>query len=393
MISLLIVFWGLHQAWQLTRKVALDFRGPFRVGGDGPSTPGGIRPCLTRSPAKGAGRRSPRACSGVPGCHRLTHGERLKELAAGADAAERAGDFTGALVAWREALELLPPGTRQHEQVVDRISSLGRQAECRGVGPHQPRPRTGGRREGGVVGQGGAGGPRRDRALPLQVQVPVIFLLTKAKFLILGLTKASTFFSMLASFGVYWTVFGWKFGAGAGPLDLRPRDGARLPPAPLRHQDASAPMFIPGFGALVRLKQAFHDVRQEARVGLAGPVWGLAAALACLRGSFAFGSPVLAAIAESRGAAINLFNLIPVWQLDGGRAFRALSRSQRWLAAAAVALAWTQTHEGLLVILMLAAAFRAISEPGAEEPDRGALVQYVVLVAALSALLMIPVAV
>lgn len=39
-ISLLIFFWGLQQAWQLTRKATIDFRGPFRVGGDGPSRPG-----------------------------------------------------------------------------------------------------------------------------------------------------------------------------------------------------------------------------------------------------------------------------------------------------------------------------------------------------------------
>jgi Zn-dependent protease len=31
------------------------------------------------------------------------------------------------------------------------------------------------------------------------------------------------------------------------------------------------------------------------------------------------------------GGWINLSNLLPVWQLDGGRAFNALSRQQRVL--------------------------------------------------------------
>ena len=80
-------------------------------------------------------------------------------------------------------------------------------------------------------------------------------------------------------------------------------------------------MFIPGIGALIRMKQAVADVRQDARVGLAGPVWGTFAALGCYGGSIALESPALAAIAKM-GAFINLFNLIPIWQLDGGRAFR-----------------------------------------------------------------------
>jgi hypothetical protein len=39
-IGLAILFFGLQLAWRLTRKVSLDFRGPFRVGGKGPSLPG-----------------------------------------------------------------------------------------------------------------------------------------------------------------------------------------------------------------------------------------------------------------------------------------------------------------------------------------------------------------
>src|SRR6266536_2067522 len=55
----------------------------------------------------------------------------------------------------------------------------------------------------------------------------IIFLLTKGKLLLLGLTKASTLFSMILSLGVYWQVFGWKWALGRRGLDLRARDGRR----------------------------------------------------------------------------------------------------------------------------------------------------------------------
>ena len=329
-----------------------------------------------------------------PGCHRLVHGDQLKDLAASANEAERQGDVRAALVNWREVLGLLPTGTRQYEQVEARISVLGRRAETAPIlGPAVSDPAPAGVAEdsgwsgkkAGVAGLGAIG------LFLLKFKFALIFLLTKVKFLALGLTKASTFLSMLAFFGVYWQLFGWQFGLGL-VLSIYVHEMGHVYVLHRYGVKAGAPMFIPGLGALVRLKQALNDVRQDARVGLAGPVWGLGAALTSYAGSIALDSPVLAAIAKM-GALINLFNLIPIWQLDGGRAFRALSRSQRWLAAAAVALAWTQTDEGLLFLLTLGAAFRAISEPGPKEPDRGALIQYVVLVGAFSALLMIPVAV
>ena len=36
-----------------------------------------------------------------------------------------------------------------------------------------------------------------------------------------------------------------------------------------------------GIGAVIGLQQSFINPREDARVGLAGPIWGCAAALAC----------------------------------------------------------------------------------------------------------------
>jgi hypothetical protein len=63
-----------------------------------------------------------------------------------------------------------------------------------------------------------------------------------------------------------------------------------------------------------------------------------------------------------------------------------LNRPQRWLAATALATAWAITEDGLLLLLMLVAAARALFDKPSDRPDRGALVHYIALVAALSLL-------
>src|SRR5207244_3644081 len=103
---------------------------------------------------------------------------------------------------------------------------------------------------------------------------------------------------------------------------------------------ASAPMFVPGVGAFVRLQQRMDDPTVDAEVGLAGPRWGMLAAAAATAGGVLFASPLLLALGRS-GAWINIFNLLPVWQLDGARAFTALSRGGRVAVACVLgALAW-----------------------------------------------------
>jgi len=136
------------------------------------------------------------------------------------------------------------------------------------------------------------------------------------------------------------------------------------------------------------------DPRQDARVGLAGPIWGLGAAAACAVVYVLSHRPIWAALA-SVGALINLFNLLPIWQLDGGRPFRSLTRPHRWLAVAAIAMAWAigedERLDMLLLVLMVVGAARTVVEKPADEPDPRILVQYVALVAALSALALLPI--
>src|SRR5262249_51632680 len=140
---------------------------------------------------------------------------------------------------------------------------------------------------------------------------------------------------------------------------------------------AGAPLFIPGLGALIRVRQTLPDARADARVGLAGPVWGLFGALATYAAALATDSPLLAAIARF-AAWINLFNLMPFWQLDGSRGFRSMSRPERWFSTMIIAVMWSVTGESLLVILLIVACLDALSLPPAKEPDRRATLEYAI---------------
>ena len=141
--------------------------------------------------------------------------------------------------------------------------------------------------------------------------------------------------------------------------------------------------FIPGVGALVLLKQHIDDPVVDARIGLAGPLWGLGAGLAAFAVYMMTRIPIWGAIAELTGF-INLFNLIPIWQLDGSRGFHALSQWQRLAVVGVVALALFATGQGLLIILGLVAVFRAFQKTATAAGDRHTLVTFVVLVGALS---------
>ena len=314
-----------------------------------------------------------------PACRRLVHANTLTRLAAEAEAHEAAGRRDEALALWRQALELLPADAAQVPTIQQRVGAL---AAAGGDRPAAPAPDFA-RRFGPVLG---------GLLLVLwKAKFLVVLILTKAKFLLLGLTKMGTLLSMLAAAGVYWTLWGWKFALGiVGSIYVHEMGHV----AALRRYGikASAPMFIPGIGAVIRLRQHPATPGEDARVGLAGPLWGLGAALAAYGIYRATGSAIWGAIAHF-GAWVNLFNLLPFWQLDGGRGFRALTRRQRWMATGALVAIWALTSEPLLVLLALAGAANALAA-GPDEPDTGALGAYVGLALALAVLsrIQVPVA-
>ena len=83
-------------------------------------------------------------------------------------------------------------------------------------------------------------------------------------------------------------------------------------------------MFIPFLGAVISAKSLGDNAVAEARVGLAGPILGSIGSAACILVWHATGNDIWRALAFT-GFFLNLFNLLPVVPLDGGRAMAAMA--------------------------------------------------------------------
>ncbi len=314
-------------------------------------------------------------------CGALVHAAELTRLAALAGQQDEAGALAAARLTWQEALRLLPAQSRQHDVLTTRIRELGQRID-------------------GGAGFTAAGAPSAMPGAPARAAQPwwrqgaaAIFALTlllagKLKFLLLGLGKASTLLTMLASFGVFWTAFGWPLALGL-VVSIYIHEMGHV--AELRRQgiDASAPLFIPGLGAVVLSRMVIDDPDANARVGLAGPLWGLGAGLAAWGIYLATHEPVWAALVQLNGI-INLFNLMPVWQLDGARGMNALSRWQRWTLVVAMALAYVYTQQPVLLLVCAVAVYQAF-QPARAATANGVLGLFIFLVVALALMSVYPV--
>jgi Zn-dependent protease len=181
----------------------------------------------------------------------------------------------------------------------------------------------------------------------------VAILLGKFKSVLLLLPKLkilTTSGSMLVSVAAYALIWGWKFGAGFVALLFIHEMGHVLQ---LRREGikASAPMFIPFLGAYVGMKELPKDAAAEARVGLAGPILGSIGALIPLALWQATGDEFWQALAFV-GFFLNLFNLLPVLPLDGGRAMAALS-PWMWFVGYGLLIAATFVFPSPIMLLIL----------------------------------------
>ena len=178
-------------------------------------------------------------------------------------------------------------------------------------------------------------------------------LLSKLKFLaILGtVLKLNTLATMLLTIALYATQWGWKFATGfvlliliheAGHAVAMQREG--IP--------ATAPVFIPFVGAFIAMRGRPRNAYVEAKVAIAGPLAGSLAAWATLAAGLASGRPLLVGLGHA-AVLLNLFNLIPVSPLDGGRVAGVFTRPF-WLVGYAVGIAATiVTRSPILVLVMV----------------------------------------
>jgi Zn-dependent protease len=186
-------------------------------------------------------------------------------------------------------------------------------------------------------------GPRRRSRLkraggPVAAALAILAKLgAKLKALLILLPKLkllSTSGSMLVSVAAYSLIWGWRFAAGFVLLLLVHELGHVIQ---LRREGvpASAPFFIPFLGAVVAMRSMPRDAAMEARVGLAGPVLGSLGAAAVAVVAALTGSDLLRALAFT-GFFLNLFNLVPVTPLDGGRAMAAMAPWMWWVGLAVI---------------------------------------------------------
>jgi Zn-dependent protease len=242
-------------------------------------------------------------------CGALVHAAELERISAEAKWQETYNPAR-AIALWQACLERLPAQSRQYAIVqseITRLQSL----------PHALREEPG--------------------ALPVVRQESLSH----------GLLK--TGLSMALSIFVYQFSFGWIGALGFVLLILVHELGhvvANL------HYDlpASAPLFIPYLGAVINLRKNPPNARVEAIVGIAGPLAGPAASLAVFAWYLATGSQ-RALVLSWFGFSMNLFNLLPVPPLDGGRVAAAVSP---WI--------WVLGLGGLG--LMLVDEFRSNRGPG-----------------------------
>jgi Zn-dependent protease len=180
----------------------------------------------------------------------------------------------------------------------------------------------------------------------------------KLLFLLLATLKwgklATTGGTMLLSLALYAMIWGWPYAAGFIVLMFIHEMGHFMA-ARQCGLNVGAPTFIPFLGAWVELKDQPLDVRTEAYIAFAGPLVGTVAAVAVYLWGRWTDSALLLAIAYA-GLFLNLFNLLPISPLDGGRITAILS-PRVWLLGAPVMLVLLFYRPSPVLIIIAILAF------------------------------------
>ena len=227
---------------------------------------------------------------------------------------------------------------------------------------------------------------------------PVVFFLIKAKTFLFAIFKFKFLLSFFAFFGLYWAVFGWKFGLGF-TLSIMIHELGHYVAARRRGLKVDLPVFLPGLGAYVRWYSMGVSLDTLSAIALAGPAFGLVAAAVCAGIFFANGgqpgpqeadtvSSVWAALAYT-GAWLNLINLVPVLGLDGAQATHALNRVQRGLILAATIVCYAVLHEGVFLFIAAGMAWRLFTGEAPEKPSTPTMVRFMLLLLLLGTLMWI----
>jgi len=167
------------------------------------------------------------------------------------------------------------------------------------------------------------------------------------KFLLPVLKTGGTMVLSIAAYAMHW---GWLFAVGFVLLILVHEFG-HLVAAKKCGLKVGAPIFIPFMGAMIALKEAPKNAWIESQVGIGGPILGTIGAAACEVIFLLTGNAFFRDLAYT-GFFLNLFNLVPLGFLDGGRIVTALS-PWIWLVGFVILAVLTYFHFNFLLLLIL----------------------------------------
>jgi hypothetical protein len=305
----------------------------------------------------------PEGTLACPDCQTLTYGAHLSEIARTAQELEQEQKWVEARERWRSALPWLPEETQQAASVLQHIAQIDARLKAAEDQKAKWTKRL---------------GPCSPGALFLMKIKSLLFLAFKLKFLL----------SLVAFFGIYWVLFGWKFAAGFLAC-LFVHEMGHYVACKRRGLKVDLPVFLPMMGAYVRWYSQGVSLEDLASISLAGPLYGLLAAFACY-GFFLTTHAEIFMVLVYVGTWINFINLFPLMGFDGAQATYALSRLQRGLIAitCGVLFALSITNGDVMgpstlwifLIVGLGMAWRALFTPVPDQPSTKTFLYFQALV-------------
>lgn len=301
-------------------------------------------------------REVPAGALECPQCRTLVHGDQMEQLAAHARSLEAHGDLLGARERWLACLPLLPSQSAQAEWIRNHVREL----ESGAPSPQSAR-------------SGAQDMPQWAKRLgPLG---PILLALLKFKSLL----------SFVAFFGIYWSLWGPRFGIGFALLILIHEMGHFID-IKRRGLPADMPMFLPGLGAYVKWNAMGVSLETRAAISLAGPLAGWFSAGICALLWFQTGYGLWAALART-GAWLNALNLIPLWIFDGSSAASALSKAERAIVLVVSAALGYVLGDWVFALVALGMGVRLFTRDAPPEHSNAITAYFVAVLTALAMIL------
>ena len=205
--------------------------------------------------------------------------------------------------------------------------------------------------------------PRSRAGMLVSLGIGASFLFGKMKFVLIGLklTKAAPLISMLITSATYSLFFGWPYAIGMVGLIFVHECGHAVV---MRHYGVpfSPMVFIPFMGAVISMKERPKNSYEEAIIAFGGPVLGSAAALSLAGIGAVTENQLLLALADW-GLMINLFNLLPIGSLDGGRICSAVTPyiGVAGLLGGGAMIFYGVVHNPIFYLIMMAGTYSTTS--------------------------------